>query len=81
MTETINILTRRGLYTFDPDSQRIFKDDMYLSRNIAEPIFCGNDEGEEEPMFAGIYLVTSDEIITRTGNIKKVTDISAIKVK
>lgn len=76
----IEIITKRGVqYTFDPSTQRIFRGDVYLPRTLAEPVYSGNSEDGGEPIFSGIYLSSSNEIVTRTGNVKKVIDINSIR--
>ena len=75
----IEITTPKGeIYTFDPSTQRIFKNQVFISKTEVEPIYSGNgDDGE--PKFAGLYLKGKGSIITLNGIEKNLTPIDSIK--
>lgn len=75
----IDILTIRGeLYSYDPDTLRIFCDGKLLSSAKVEPVYSLNDK-TDIPEFAGILLKDTGNILSRSGKINKITDINAIK--
>ena len=75
----IEIITQKGeRYTFDPSTQRIFRDQVFIPKTEVEPIYSGNgDDGE--PVFAGLYLKGKNSIITLNGIEKNLTPIDSIK--
>ena len=75
----IEIVTQRGeVYSFDPDTQRVFKGQMFVPRTEIEPVYSGSDD-EGIPEFAGLYLKGKGSILTKNGVEKKLTQIDAIK--
>lgn len=75
----IDIATIKGeLYSYDPDTLRIFCDGKLLSSAKVEPVYSLNDN-TEMPEFAGILLKDTGNILSRSGKINKITDINAIK--
>lgn len=75
----IEITTGKGEhYTFDPETERLFKDGVFISKNLIEPVYSGNGK-DSEPVFAGLYVKANNTIITRTGNVKPLVNINSIK--
>lgn len=75
----IDIITFKGEhYSFDPDTQRIFKDGILLSSTQVEPVFS-NVSDDSIPVFSGLHLKDTDSILSLSGKINPVTDINAIK--
>lgn len=69
----IDILTLTGeRYSFDPDTQRIFKNDILIPDTEAEPVFSELESGQ--PEFSGIYLKRLNKVVSRSGKINTVTD-------
>lgn len=75
----IDIVTKKGeSYSFDPSNHRLFKNGAVVLTNEVEPIYTGNGDNSE-PIFSGLYVKSTNSIITLNGNIKKVVDINQIK--
>jgi len=75
----IEIATIKGeIYSYDPDTLRIFCDGKLLSSAKVEPVYSLNDK-TDFPDFAGILLKDTGNILSRSGKINKITDINAIK--
>ena len=75
----IEITTIKGeTYKFDPTTQRLFKDGVFIPSSMIEPVYSGNDKNDK-PIFAGLYNKSNNTIITKTGKIKQVVDINSIK--
>lgn len=75
----IEIVTKKGeVYSYDESTQRLFKDNRYIPRTEIEPVYSDNGQ-DKEPVFSGLYIKSSNSIITLTGNIKPVVDINSIK--
>lgn len=75
----IEIITEKGIkYTFDPNTQRLFRDQTFIPKTEIEPIYSGNND-DGQPELAGLYLKTKGTIITRNGIEKKLTPIDSIK--
>lgn len=75
----ISVVTQRGEeYSFDPHTERLFKDGLFIPRSIIEPVYSGNGK-DSEPIFAGLYVKSTNTIITRNGNEKPVVDINSIR--
>lgn len=69
----IDIVTLTGdKYSFDPDTQRIFKGGILLGESEAEPVFSELESGE--PEFSGIYLKKTNQIVSRSGKINTITN-------
>ncbi len=69
----IDIATLTGeRYSFDPDTQRIFKNDILVPTTDAEPVFSEMESGQ--PEFSGIFLKRLNKIISRSGKINTITD-------
>ncbi len=75
MKEIITIKGER--YSYDEDTERIFKNGKLLSSVVAEPLFQGVTE-DNIPNFVGIYLKDMDSVLSLSGNINPVTDINSI---
>lgn len=75
----IDIVTKKGeKYSFDPKTERLFKDGVLIPKATIEPVYCGNGK-DSEPVFAGLFVKASNSIITKTGNKKPIVDINSIK--
>lgn len=73
-----DIITIKGeRYSYDEETERIFKDGKLLSSTIAEPLFQGVTE-DNVPEFVGIYLKDLNAVLSLTGNINPITDINSI---
>ena len=69
----IDIVTLTGeRYSFDPDTQRICKNDILVPSTEAEPVFSEMESGQ--PEFSGIYLKKTGRVVSRSGKINTVTD-------
>ena len=66
------------IYKFDPSTQRLFKGGLYIPPTQIEPVYSGNDK-DNAPIFAGLFLKSSNQILTKTGKLKPITDINSIK--
>lgn len=75
----IDIVTLKGeKYSFDPDTERIFKDNMLLSSTLVEPVYSDFNE-DAPPMFSGILLKNINSILSLSGKINPViTDINSV---
>lgn len=74
----IDIITLKGeKYSYDENTQRIFKDGMLLSSTQVEPIFS-NFSDSMAPRFSGLYLKDTNSILSLSGNINPVTDPNTI---
>lgn len=74
----IDIITIKGdLWSYDPENIRIFKDGKLVSSDEAEPVF--NDTDTEEPGFSGIYLKTTNQIISRSGKVNTIDNPNNIE--
>lgn len=70
----IDIITIKGeKYSFDENTQRIFKDGVVVPGTAAEPVYSG-------PIlsFSGILLKTSKSVLSLNGNINPATNINSI---
>ena len=73
----IEIATLTGeRYSFDPDTQRIFKAGILVPSTEAEPVFREMESGE--PEFSGIYLKKTNQVLSRSGKLNTLTDINNI---
>lgn len=73
----IDIVTLTGeKYSFDPDTQRIFKSDILVPSTEAEPVFSEMESGE--PEFSGIYLRRTNQVLSRSGKLNTLTDSNNI---
>jgi hypothetical protein len=75
----IDIITIKGeKYSFDPDTERVFKDGKLLSSASVEPVYSGFSE-DEPPLFSGIFLKGINSILSLSGKINPViTDINSV---
>ena len=75
----IDIVTLKGeKYSFDPETERIFKDNMLLSSTLVEPVYSDFNE-DSPPMFSGILLKNINSILSLSGKINPViTDINSV---
>lgn len=74
----IDIITLKGeRYSFDEETQRIFKDGVLLSSVNVEPVYSGLGN-DSIPKFSGLLLKDTNSILSLSGKISPVTDINAI---
>lgn len=74
----IEIITEKGnRFTFDPDTQRLFRDGTFIPKTEVEPVYSGDNGGI--PELAGLLVKGSGTLITRNGLEKKLTPIDSIK--
>ena len=75
----IDIISKKGeVYSYDPNTGRVFKDQMFIPRTEIEPVFSGSSD-DDIPEFAGLYLKNRGAVLTKNGVEKKLTQIDAIK--
>lgn len=67
-----------GKFSYDETTQRLFRDGEYVPKSEVEPVFSGNSE-ENVPIFSGLYVKSTNTIITLSGNSKPVVDINSIR--
>jgi hypothetical protein len=69
----IEVRTARGdVYNFDPDTMRVYKDSVLIPSSEIEPVFSDSMTGE--PEFSGLWIKSSNQLISRSGNITTITD-------
>ena len=76
----IDIITITGeRYSFDPETERVFKDGKLIPSTEAEPVYSNvpNDK-DAPPRFSGLYFKSSDSILSLSGKLSPVTDINNI---
>jgi hypothetical protein len=74
----IDIITGKGeKYSFDPETQRLFKDGVFIPKTQVEPVYSGNDKNNA-PIFAGLYFRDKNKILTISGKYKNIVDIDSI---
>jgi len=76
MTEIYTIKGEK--YSFDPETERIFKDGVLLGIEQVEPIYSKNTE-DNAPRFSGIYLKDINSILSLSGKINPITNINSIQ--
>lgn len=76
MIDIYNAITGEK-YSFDEDTQRIFKDGLLLSSVQAEPIYSSLDD-DILPVFSGLLLKETNSILSLSGKINVITDINAV---
>ena len=75
----IDIYTPTGqLYKFDESTNRIIRNGIVVSSVEAEPVFSDVTNRSNPPTFAGVWLKTTGQIITRSGQIHHVSDVNAV---
>lgn len=75
----IEIKAKSGeLYRFDPSTERLFRDDIFIPKSEIEPLYSGNSRNDQPPAFSGLWIKAKNQIITLTGNIKPITDQNSI---
>ena len=73
----IDIVTIKGEhYSFDPDTLRVFKDSTLLPNSEVEPVYSDSPSGL--PEFSGLFLKSTNQIISRTGKVSVLTDSNTI---
>ena len=71
----VEILANTGeLYKYDQETDRIYKDGFVLPSTTAEPVFSDVNGNTK---FSGIFLKTSNQILTLSGNLNPVTNLNA----
>lgn len=75
----INIPSEKGYFSFDQNTERIFRDNALVPSKEAQPIYAYYGK-RHFPQFAGIWLKDTDEILTKSGKISKRTgDVNLIQ--
>lgn len=75
----ITIATLKGeVYSFDPDTKRIFKDGSLIPSSKVEPIYSNTANPEDPPKFSGILFKESNSILSLSGKINSITDTNSI---
>ena len=83
MIDIYNTITGEK-YSFDEDTQRIFKDGYLLSSAQAEPIDANIGDiitlldEDSLPVFSGLLLKETNSILSLSGKINLITDINAV---
>lgn len=73
------MITMKGeKYSFDPDTERIFKDGYLMSSVQAEPIYSDNSSENIPPRFSGILLKATNTIVSLSGKVNQITDINSV---
>ena len=75
----INITTLKSeIYSYDPDTLRVFKDGVLLSSSKVEPVFTSSSTFGA-PVFSGIYVKDRGTVISLGGSENKaITDINLV---
>ena len=75
----IDIVTLKGVrYSFDPDTERVFKDGKLLGANLVEPVYSDFNDSTP-PTFSGLWLKSINSILSLSGKINPViTDINSV---
>lgn len=68
MAKVIEISCERGLYSFDPETERIFRNNELVPSDLAMPIYSYYGK-KHMPQFAGIWLKDIDSILTQSGSL------------
>lgn len=66
----IIINTVQGEYSYDPNTDSVFKDSKLLTEGEAEPVFSTNTGSL---IFSGIYLKGVNKIISLSGKLNPLT--------
>ena len=66
-------------YSFDQDTERIFKDGKVLLSSQASPVYSYLGDKNNPPKFSGILLKDINSILTLNGKINPIIDINTIK--
>lgn len=75
----IDIYSSTGdYYRFDEETGRITKNNIVVPSYKAEPVFSDVSNRSNPPVFSGIWMKDTDQILMRSGNIHPVTDINSI---
>ena len=80
MEEDKVIISFKGeRYSFNPDTERIFKDGKVLLSSQASPVYSHLGRKDNPPKFSGIWLKEINSILTLNGKINPIVDINTIK--
>ena len=75
----IDIFTIKGeKYSFDEETERVFKDGHLLSSTVVEPIYSDSLSETTPPRFSGLFLKAQGMIISLSGKINPITDPNTI---
>ncbi len=75
----IEIVSKSGVYKFDPETERLFKDGIFIPKSEIEPLYSGNGREKSAPTFAGLWLKNKNQVVTLTGNVKNLVDINQVR--
>lgn len=72
----IDIITVKGeKYSFDEETDRVFKDGHLLSSVNVEPIYS---DINDFPRFSGLFLKDINSLLSLSGKINQITDANSI---
>lgn len=70
--DVIQISGDKGLFAYDPSTERIFRDNQLMPTDEATPVYAYFGK-KHLPQFAGIYLRSLNVVLTLSGNAQIVT--------
>lgn len=75
----INIFTVKGeQYSYDPDTNRVFKDGYLLPSTQTEPVYSKTDSEHAPPRFSGLLLKAIGSLLSLSGKISPISDPNTI---
>lgn len=75
----ITIVTIKGeTYSFDPETERIFKDGYLLPSSEVEPVYSDSKNDKRPPKFSGILIKSINSILSLSGKINPISDSNII---
>lgn len=75
----IEIITPKGeRYSFDPSTERIFRDGYLIPSTEVEPIYSNSPNPNTPPIFSGILFVGEGRILSLSGKISQISDPNSI---
>lgn len=75
----IEIISSKGeKYSYDPTTNRVFRDGFLVSSTEAEPMFSNSPYPDTPPIFSGIYFRGRNEILSLSGKYNQITDPNTI---
>lgn len=60
-------------WSYDTETQRVFKDGKLVPELIAEPVFSKSSDSEV-PEFSGIYIKATGQVLSRSGKYSNLTN-------
>lgn len=75
----IEIISEKGeRYSYDPATNRIFRDGYLLSSTEAEPMYSNSPYPDTPPNFSGVYFRGRNEILSLSGRYNPIVDTNTI---